>query len=87
MTYDYEQQRQSRVTGRVQPRTEPTPFVDYLNRRVYLSASTLVSRMDIGLQVSYVDRRNFIGTQVGSSQFQLGLFGQFIMQAGTFDQP
>ncbi|NIP82837.1 MAG: hypothetical protein GWM90_27885 [Gemmatimonadetes bacterium] len=56
--------------------------MDYLNRRVYVSASTLVARMDIGLQISYVDRRNFIGTQVGSSQFRLGLFGQFNMRAG-----
>jgi hypothetical protein len=87
LTYDYEQQQRSRVTGALAGRADPTPFVDYLNRRVYLSASTLISRMDIGLQASYVDRRNFIGTQIGSSQFQLGLFGQFIMQAGTFDGP
>jgi hypothetical protein len=38
----------------------------------------------VGLQASYVDRRSFIGTQIGSSQFQLGLFGQFNLQAGTF---
>ncbi len=81
LTYDYEQQRQTRVAASLRGATPPTPFVDHLNRRVYLSASTLISRMDIGLQVSYVDRRNFIG-QIGSTQFQLGLFGQFTMETG-----
>ncbi|NIP80367.1 MAG: hypothetical protein GWM90_14530, partial [Gemmatimonadetes bacterium] len=81
LAYDYQERRQSRAVGR----QDPTRFIDHLNRRVNLNLSTLISRMDIGLQVSYVDRRNFIGTQVGSSQFQLGLFGQFDMQAGRFD--
>ena len=82
ITYDYEQERQVRRTGPRPEASPPTPFIDFLNRRVYLSASTLIARMDIGLQISYVDRRTFIGTQVGSSQFRLGLFGQFNMQAG-----
>lgn len=82
VTYDYEQERQVRRTGPEPETSTPTAFVDYLNRRVYVSASTLVARMDIGLQISYVDRRTFIGTQVGSSQFRLGLFGQFNMRAG-----
>ncbi|MDX1674851.1 MAG: hypothetical protein R3314_08665, partial [Longimicrobiales bacterium] len=81
LTYDYEQELQSRTSG---PRRDApsTPFIDFLNRRLYLSASTLLARMDIGLQISYVDRRNFIGTQVGSSQFRLGVFGQFNMASG-----
>ena len=82
LTYDFERQRQTRLIGPDPAGGEPTPFVDHRSQRVYLTASTLVSRMDIGLQFSYVDRQNFIGTQVGSSQFQLGVFGQFNIETG-----
>jgi hypothetical protein len=60
-----------------------TPLVDHVSRRVHLTLSTLVSQLDLGLQGSYIDRRSFIGTQVGSSQLQLGIYGQFNMQAGN----
>ncbi|HUE77215.1 MAG TPA: hypothetical protein VMM83_04675 [Longimicrobiales bacterium] len=82
--YDYQAQWQCRQTGGAASQNPCTPFVDFLNRRMNLTLSTLVSQIDLGLQVSYVDRRNFIGTQAGSSQFQLGLFGQFNIQAGSF---
>jgi hypothetical protein len=82
LTYDYEQERQTRVASALEGAVPPTPFIDYLNRRLYLSASTLMQRMDIGVRLSYVDRRNFIGAQIGSSQLQLGVFGQFNMATG-----
>ncbi len=78
-SYDYEEQLQSRIVNEL---AEPTPFVDHINRRVNLTVSSLFAQMDVGLQASYVDRRSFIGTQAGSSQFQLGIFGQFNVQAG-----
>ena len=84
LAYDYQSQRQCRKASGAAPATPCTPFVDFLNRRMNLTLSTLVSQIDLGLQLSYVDRRNFIGIQAGSSQFQLGLFGQFSIQAGTF---
>ena len=83
LAYDYQDQRQCRAPVNP-PNSACTGYIDYLNRRLNLSLSTLVSQMDVGLQVSYVDRRSFIGTQAGSSQFQLGLFGQFNVQAGRF---
>ncbi len=82
LTYDYEHERQTRVAAALEGAVAPTPFIDYLNRRLYLSASTLVQRMDVGLQLSYVDRRNFIGAQIGTSRLQLGIFGQFNMATG-----
>lgn len=84
VAYDYQSQAQCRKAGGPASKSPCTPFVDFLNRRMNLTLSTLVSQIDLGLQVSYVDRRNFIGLQAGSSQFQLGLFGQFNIQAGTF---
>ncbi|HUG42589.1 MAG TPA: cell surface protein SprA [Longimicrobiales bacterium] len=82
--YDYQAQSQCRKGAGTPAALPCTPFVDFLNRRMNLTLSTLVSQLDVGLQVSYVDRRNFIGIQAGSSQFQLGLFGQFNIQAGSF---
>ncbi len=52
-------------------------FLDVLNRGFHVTLETLVSDLQLGLQASYDDRRSFIGTRTGSSQFQLGLFGQF----------
>ena len=83
MAYDYQAQRQCRVAS-VRPGEACTPFVDFLNRRLNLTLSTLVSQVDLGLQVSYVDRRNFIGIQAGSSELQVGVFGEFNIQAGSF---
>ena len=83
LSYDYGAERQCRAAIS-RPAEECTAFVDALNRRVNLSLSTLVSQVDVGLQASYVDRRSAIGRQVGSSDFQLGLFGQFNVQAGEW---
>ncbi len=80
--YDYQGQRECRTEGN-RVAAECTDFVDYLNRRLNVSLSTLVRQLEVGLQGSYVDRRSFIGTMAGSSQFQLGLFGQFSLQAGV----
>jgi hypothetical protein len=82
-SYDYQEQEQSRVIASRLGIEDFTSFIDHINRRVNLTVSSLVSRMDVGLQASYVDRRSFIGVRAGSSQFQLGLFGQFTMNAGT----
>jgi hypothetical protein len=84
LSYHYQAESQCRTAGNQPPPAPCTRFIDHLNRRMNLSVSTLVSQLDVGLQASYVDRRSFIGTQVGSGQFQLGLFGRFNMQAGSF---
>jgi hypothetical protein len=84
VTYHYQAETQCRAAGNHPPPAPCTRFIDHMNRRMNVSMSTLVGQVDLGLQGSYVDRRSFVGTQIGSSQFQLGLFGQFNMQAGTF---
>jgi len=38
--------------------------------------------VDLGLNVSFVDRQSFVGQRSGSTQLQLGLFGQFMFEAG-----
>jgi hypothetical protein len=83
LAYHYQAETQCRAASNRPPPVDCTRFIDHMNRRLNLSLSTLVSRMDVGLQASYVDRRSFIGTRVGSTNFQLGIFGQFNMYAGT----
>ena len=83
-SWDYQEQEQNRIGAALVGVADPTPFIDHINRRVSLTVSSLIQQMDVGLQGSYIDRRSFIGTQAGSSQFQLSLFGQFNVQAGEF---
>jgi hypothetical protein len=82
LSYDSNAERQCRIAGNRPPPAPCTPYLDHVNRRMGLTLTTLVSQLDLGLQATWVDRRSFIGTQLGSSQFQLGLFGQFNVQAG-----
>ena len=55
------------------------PFLDELIRSLILRVETAVSQMDVRLQLSYTDRRSFVGLRSGSSQFQFGLFGRFVI--------
>ena len=57
-------------------------FVDQLTRSVNLSLDTRLAGLEVGLNAGYVDRQSFVGQRSGSTQFQLGLFGQFMFEAG-----
>lgn len=59
------------------------PFLDELIRSLVFRVETAVSRLDVRLQLSYTDRRSFVGLQSGSSQFQFGLFGRFVIADDT----
>jgi hypothetical protein len=48
---------------------------------------TMVRDLSVGLQMSYSSRNSLVGTHNGTSQFQLGLFGNFQMKAGRELQP
>ena len=60
-------------------RPECVPFLDELIRSLIFRVESAVSRMDLRLQLSYTDRRSFVGLRSGSSQFQFGLFGRFVI--------
>jgi hypothetical protein len=62
-------------------------FVDFLNRSVNLTLDTVISPLEVGLHLTYTNRRSFVGQHDGSTQFQLGLFGQFLFDSGTFAPP
>lgn len=64
-------------------RTECVPFVDQLNRSLTFNLDTRVSDFDVGVQGSYFDRQSFVGQRRGSTQFQLSVYGQFLIEAGA----
>ncbi|MBR44154.1 MAG: cell surface protein SprA [Gemmatimonadetes bacterium] len=64
---------------------ECVPFIDQVLRTVSLQADTSLRGFSFGLRVSYDDRQSFVGQQTGSTQFQVGLFGQ--LDFGTADFP
>lgn len=68
------------------PRNRPdcVPFIDQLNRSLTFTLDTRVSDVEVGIQGSYFDRQSFIGQRRGSTQFQLAVFGQFLIEAGAF---
>jgi len=64
-------------------RPECVPFVDQIRRSLSVSIGTSLSGFEVGLQMSYDDRQSFVGQQAGSTQFQLGVFGQLDLSAGA----
>ncbi len=64
-------------------RAECVPFLDEMIRSLIFRVETAISRTDVRLQLSYTDRRSFVGLQSGSSQFQFGLFGRFVIADDT----
>jgi hypothetical protein len=58
------------------------PFVDQLNRSLNLAMDTRVGGLEVGLNASYVNRQSFVGQRTGSTQLQIGLFGQFLFEVG-----
>lgn len=62
---------------------ECVAFIDTVTRTASLALDTSVGGFEFGIQLSYDDRQSFVGQQTGSTQFQVGLFGQLDFAAGT----
>lgn len=82
LRYGYEAQRHCRLAAASGDAGACTPFIDLIHREFSLMLDTIVSQLTVGFQVSYNDRRSFVGTRSGSSQFQLGVYGEFNVSAG-----
>ena len=67
---------------RVRGRPLCVAFVDQLNRSLNLSVDTRIAGLEMGLNASFVNRQSFVGQRTGSTQLQVGLFGQFVLEAG-----
>jgi hypothetical protein len=57
-------------------------FVDQLNRSLSLALDTRLAGLEVGLNGGYVNRQSFVGQRTGSTQLQIGLFGQFLFELG-----
>jgi hypothetical protein len=84
LSYQYSSELNCRVP---QGRMDCIAFVDFLNRSVNLTLDTVITALEVGLHLTYTNRRSFVGQHDGSTQFQLGLFGQFLFDSGVFLPP
>ena len=82
--YQYASELDCRVSA---GRSDCVAFVDYLNRSLNLSLDTVITPLQVGLHLTYVDRQSFVGRHEGSSQFQLGVFGQFVIDSAAQEDP
>jgi hypothetical protein len=82
--YQYASELNCRVP---QGRMDCVAFVDFLNRSVNFTLDTVITPLEVGLHLTYTNRRSFVGQHDGSSQFQLGLFGEFLFDSGIFLPP
>jgi hypothetical protein len=82
--YQYSSELNCRVPT---SRTACVAFLDFLNRSLNLTLDTVLLPLEVGLHLTYTSRRSFVGQHDGSTQFQLGLFGQFLFDSGTFLTP
>lgn len=62
---------------------ECVAFLDQVTRTASMSMDTAVGGLEVGLQISYDDRQSFVGQRTGSTQFQVGIFGQLDFAAGV----
>ncbi len=62
-------------------------FIDQINRGLSFSMDTRIRDFEVGLQASYTDRQSYVGQRTGSTQFQVGLYGQFVFSAGQQVSP
>jgi hypothetical protein len=60
-----------------------TPYVDAVHRSLDLTLETVVSDLDLGVQMSYIERTSRIGAGNGYGNFQLNLFARFQVAAGA----
>jgi hypothetical protein len=58
-------------------------FVDQTRRTLNVSLDTSVRGVSVGLQASFDDRQSYVGQRTGSTQFQVGIFGQLDLAGGA----
>ncbi len=72
----YGDERQCRVTSH---ESACVAFIDQLERDASLSVDSSVRDFELGVRIRYLDRRSFVGLRAGSTQFQLNVFGRFLL--------
>lgn len=62
-------------------------FIDQLERDVALALDSTVRDFQLGIRLRYLDRRSFVGQRAGSTQFQLNVFGRFLLTSDLLRRP
>jgi len=83
LSFTIQSRRQCRIPAGTGNK-ECVPYVDLVNRQLALTLDTIISQLNVGLQMSFNDRKSFVGLRSGSSQFQLALYGEFNVEGGKF---
>jgi hypothetical protein len=76
-------QRRCRFTTFTTQTSQCIAFIDATTRSLTFTLDTALSDLTVGLRAIYTDRQTHVGTQTGSSQFQLALFGRFNFVQGV----
>jgi len=63
--------------------SECVAFLDQIGRSLNVSLDTAVRGFAVGMQIGFDDRQSFVGRRTGSTQFQVGLFGQLNFTGGA----
>ncbi len=58
------------------------PFIDFRNRGVNFTLDTVLSDLNVGVQLGYNSRQDLVGTRRGNSQFNLAIFANFELPVG-----
>ena len=82
LRYNYSAQSDCRLAS---GRESCVRFVDQLNRSLNMNVDTTIADIDVGFQLTFTDRQSFIGQQSGSTQFQIGFWGQFLFSSGQIN--
>jgi hypothetical protein len=61
-------------------------FIDQENRAASLTLDGVFSGAEVGVQLSLVDRRSFTDLRSGLTQFQLGVWGRLLFEAGPVER-
>jgi hypothetical protein len=61
-------------------------FIDQVSRGVSVALDTWVSGIEVGGHASLVDRRSFTGLRTGFTQFQVGIWGRMVFEAGPIER-
>ncbi len=61
-------------------------FIDQINRGASLALDTVISGLEVGTQLSAVDRRSFTGLRTGFTQLQVGVWGRVIFESGPVER-
>src|SRR5690606_15237236 len=85
LTFSQQGQRQCRYTM-VAEADGCIAFLDYGTRSATLLLESGIRDLRIGMQASYTGRQNHVGLRNTSSQFQLGFFGRFNLNAGQLPE-